>query len=189
MNNYVGETTKFAGALLKPLADAGVKIFFLRGNHDEYVKHADITALIAEYAGGVNCSNELLLRIRVVDKYVKGKTFVVYAAHGAGGGAKPGAKINRARDSVFVADADAYLYGHVHDAIHRIEQVPTLSTHGKPTLRFKERLYSYAASFVASRQQNVFDYPNAKSLAAVNHGKYAFLVDTMEDKVFDARIL
>lgn len=189
LNNYVGFMVNRVGKLLKPLTDAGVRLVLLRGNHDAYIEHADVPLMIADYVGAEYANTEMLVRVRSVDRYDKSYVTNVYAAHGASGAGTPGAKLNKARGSLFVANADVYLYGHIHDAVTRVEAVPSLATHGKPRLVLKDRLFAYASSFVQSRAEDNFDYPNEKSLPVTNSGKYQFLIDPADSKIYDARMI
>lgn len=187
--NYVGYMTRDVGGLYKPFTDAGIPTFLLKGNHDAKLKHVDIAEEIAREAGIEYANTEMLLRVRARDQYGKAKTKTIYAAHGSGGGATPGGKLNKAAKSVHIAEADGYFYGHLHDSVYHIEAVPYLKRDGEPALNIKERLYSYSSSFVKGREQGVHDYPSAKSLPSVNQAINAFTLDTWNDLWLPTRIL
>lgn len=189
IENYVGYMIENVSSLYAPLTAAGIPTFLLKGNHDAYLKNVDIAAEIAKSSGLEYAGAELLVRIRARDQYGKARTKVVYAAHGSGGGALPGSKLNRAHKSVHIAEADAYFYGHLHDSIYHIEAVPYLKRDGEPSLQVKERLFSYSPSFVRSRMQDCHDYANEKSLPAINTALNAFVMDTWNDLWLPSRIL
>lgn len=184
LNNYVGFMTEYVGDLLLPLTEAGADLWLLDGNHDNYVQFASIPGLIAKYVNGIYVGNEMLLRVRAVDQYGKTRVKVIYAGHGAGAGGRPGAKINKVMDAVHIADADAYLYGHLHDAVSYTADVPYIPRQGRAQLAVRQRLYAYGSSFVDGRTEGVFDYAGAKALRSTNPAMYSFLVDTWEDRFF-----
>lgn len=189
LSNYTGHMTRYVSQLFRPFAEAGVPTFLLKGNHDAYVQNVDISAEIAAAAGVEYVGTEFLLRVRARDQHGKARTKVLYGAHGASGGSLPGSKLNKLMKSVHIAEADAYLYGHLHDSVYHIEAVPFLKRDGDPSLQIKERLFSYSSSFVRGRHAGVHDYPNQKSLPAVNQAINGFVMDTWNDLWLPTRMM
>lgn len=189
LDNYANYMARYVGNLLAPLVDHGAKVLLLKGNHDAYLKDVDIVDLICDASGATYAHEEMLVRVLGRDEYGKAAQTTVYAAHGEGGSGLAGGKLNKALRSVNTADADAYLFGHIHDAINHHPAVPGLRRTGKPELILKEKLFAYTGSFVNGRTQNVYDYPSAKSLPAVNDGKYLFVVDQQAHKFYERRLM
>lgn len=189
LDNYAGYMIQKLAALYSPFAEAGIPTFLLKGNHDEKVKGIDIAHEIANASGITYADSEFLVRVRARDQYGKARTKTLYGAHGSGGGATPGGKLNKAQKGNYVADADAYFFGHLHDSVYHIAAIPYLKTDGEAKLSVKERLYSFSSSFVKGRADGIFDYPNAKSLPAVNQALNAFTMDTWNDLWLPTRIL
>lgn len=189
LDNYTGYMIEKVAKLYAPFAEAGIPTLLLQGNHDQKLKHIDIAEEIAKASGVEYANSEFLVRVRARDQHGKARTKVLYGAHGTGGGAMPGSKLNKAYKSTHIADADGFFYGHLHDSVYHIEALPYLKRDGEARLCTKERLFSYSSSFVDSRVAGVHDYPNAKSLPATNQAINAFTMDTWNDLWLPSRIL
>lgn len=128
----VGDTY---GANLKPMDQLSqcVKIFepikekilaVLPGNHENRVYRQDgldITELMCAQLGipekYANTTALLFVRFgKGSPSLTRGRPilYTIYATHGAGGGRKEGAKVNRLADLACIVDADIYLHHHTH---------------------------------------------------------------------------
>lgn len=94
------------------------------GNHEfrpYKTEGIDITRLACREIGIENKYSELSMLIYVrlgkntVNKYHgRPVCYAIYVNHGAGGGRKPGAKVNRLADMAMTVDADVYIHSHTH---------------------------------------------------------------------------
>lgn len=107
--------------LFEPIRDRILCV--LPGNHEQRVWRTD----------GIDLTQIMCSQLGIADKYsattallfirfgqTSGRThnrpqrYTIYAAHGSGGGRRPGGKINRLVDLASIVDADCYVMGHTH---------------------------------------------------------------------------
>lgn len=92
------------------------------GNHEERSYRND----------GIKIMYQVAQRLDIVKRYSEGAyllfisfgksqgrdnrkmIYSIYGKHGAGGGRRPGAKMNRLEDMMMIVDADIYIHGHTH---------------------------------------------------------------------------
>lgn len=129
--NSVGDTY---GAKLQPMEQLKhcVKLFepiknkilaVLPGNHENRVyRHdgIDITQLMCSQLGLQDkySPTTALLFVRFGKKtcehHGRRQLYTIYVTHGAGGGRRPGGKVNRLEDLAGIVDADIYCHAHTH---------------------------------------------------------------------------
>ena len=131
--NSVGDTY---GAALQPMEQLKhcVKLFepirekilaVLPGNHENRVYRSDgldITQLMCSQLGIQDrySPTTALLFVRFGKQTGKGshhgrrQLYTIYVTHGAGGGRRPGGKVNRLEDLAGIVDADIYVHAHTH---------------------------------------------------------------------------
>ncbi len=81
----------------------------------------------------------------------------IYATHGYGGGRKAGGKVNKLSDMAAVADADIYLFGHVHAPEASIkEQRMSLNQKGKAERRTYAALLT--GTYLGGYEDDVITY-------------------------------
>ena len=130
--NSVGDTY---GASLQPMEQLQhcVKLFepirdkilcVLPGNHENRVyRHdgLDITQLMCSQLGLQDrySPTTALLFVRFGEQSRRASRgrrmlYTIYCTHGAGGGRRPGGKVNRLEDLAGIVDADIYIHAHTH---------------------------------------------------------------------------
>lgn len=173
-DDYVNVMLERAVPLFQPLADAGIPLVMMRGNHDKWLKGVDIIKLLcSQYSNTVKYGGgEALIRVKVGRATEDdGNVWTVYAAHGAGGGYTPGGKHTRyANTAAHIADADIFVRGHVHDGSVRIVNRNLLPKSGRIALLHRPVAYITTPSFNSERVEGVVDYAGDQSLPPIDSG-------------------
>lgn len=141
--------------LLEPVKD---KILYMcSGNHEARTFRdagLDPSAVIAANLGISDrySKNGGLLEIKIGrDRNHTGPkssvqiNYYFYILHGSGGGAKPGAKVNRLVDLAMIVDADVYIHGHTHLPIATMMPFCRINRNHS-TVTMEDRLFVNAAS-------------------------------------------
>ena len=109
--------------LFEPLAKDGRILGATSGNHENrtYNKEGiDLTYLAMKQLGIQEryAKEGLVMFVRFGNSSRHGKErkicYSIYATHGAGGGRRPGAKINRLEEMQSIISCDVYIHGHTH---------------------------------------------------------------------------
>jgi hypothetical protein len=179
MNQYTNYMLEMAERFLLPIVKAGVPLVLQEGNHDiraghKYVGFVSMLAGVLRRSTGSSevyyAGQEALTRLKVE---VGGRNQVlgVYSAHGAGGGGKPGGKINKHLDTVtHIADADIYLRGHVEEGDIRITYRAGIPRTGHASLRYRPMAHYTAAGFATRRVESVEGYAARASMPSIDDG-------------------
>ena len=133
------ESIQYAADLYKPIKDKILAI--IPGNHTARSWKSvgvDPTRMFALELGIPDkySSEPLLLFIRLGSNSRRASegrpvTYMVYVAHGTGGGKKPGSKLGRIYDLASIVDADLYVTGHVHTpGVYKIDYFRTFPATG-----------------------------------------------------------
>jgi len=109
------EQFEVATEYLKPIADAGLLLGLLTGNHEERTRKAS----------GIDPSKQMASLLSVpyyqYSAYIRVQfpgckhSHKIYAEHGSGGASLTRTRMAKAEKLARTADADIYLMGHVHD--------------------------------------------------------------------------
>jgi hypothetical protein len=172
MEEYVSHMVDRTADIFRPLAEAGIPTVFLEGNHDIRIQGVGFVQLICtalngrrrkpvvQYGGG-----EVL-----VDVNAGGVKWLVYGAHGAGGGSLPGGKVNRHQRDAWIADADIFIRGHVAEADVRVVPRYRIVRDANDAPKMTERNVAYytCSEWAARRIQGVVDYAGRASMAPVD---------------------
>ncbi len=184
-SDYVFRVQEKLKELYEPLRK--VPGFVVQGNHDAYLEWVGISQYLAAISGGQYLAGEGLFRLNV-DMGSKSRTFVGYATHGSGGGAKAGSKYNKVEDLQYTADADFYFMGHVHDSFARIPTKFTIPRRGELKLVPVHRAFIVAPSFLKSRMENTVDYSGAKAYSGVDTGIIVLDIDAENGRFYRREI-
>lgn len=140
---------KLCVSLFGPLAEQGKILGITDGNHERRITRSagvDMTELMAVQLGLGDAYSQgaMVLFLSVGANKANTKRankphrpfyYSVFAAHGAGGGAMKGGKVNRLQRFSDVADCDLYIGSHTHDDIVMHDAIfRTDRQHGKVTL-------------------------------------------------------
>lgn len=106
--------------LFEPIRDKVLGV--LPGNHENRVyRHdgIDITQVMCSQLGLQDkySPTTALLFVRFgrnSERHGRRQLYTVYCTHGAGGGRRPGGKVNRLEDLAGIVDADVYIHAHTH---------------------------------------------------------------------------
>jgi predicted phosphodiesterase len=192
LGDYVNYGLDVVSDYLMPLVTAKVPLVVSQGNHDDYLDQVDFTAMLAQRLGPTvkYLGGEGLVRIRTGTERKNGGlyTTVVHASHGAGGGMRPGGKINRQQQTYEWLDGvDIVLSGHVHDSAVRI--FPGIGVQSKgETIQIRERdraLYR-APAFVERAIENVESYAGRKGYGSNDRGLQFLKVVPHVSRIFRA---
>lgn len=162
---------------VKPIA--GKCIGLLMGNHEESVlnrlgqdMYIAVASELSKEAGhdrnlALGYSAFIRLRIRrpATNRTTGGASSVpitIYAHHGYGGGRKAGGKALKLEDQVMKADADIYLFGHVHGDVSIRGERMYMSTGGKLQRRM------YVATVTGTYLKTILD--DGMSSYSESHG-------------------
>lgn len=172
LDDYVNEMIERGVLAFAPVAEAGVPLIMMRGNHDKWVKGVDVVRMLVEqlnlrfpdtakvqYGG-----SEALISVKAGGLH----HWRIFASHGAGGGYTPGGKVTRFANTVpHIADADFYLRGHVHDADVRVLERVYVNDRGD----FHKRPVTYITtnSFCSERSAEHEDYSAEQSLPPIDN--------------------
>ena len=187
MSQYVAATLVMLDRILEPLKRKPGLV--IQGNHDlrkggtlwsgiswELARRLDDGSGLVAFGG-----DEALVRLKVsTPNKTRGDCiWVIHAAHGAGGGMYPGAKVNRFVNTVgHRTNADILVRGHVHDSDTRIVPVFDVTRKGpKPRLVKKHRAYMTAPSFMACAVEGVTSYASRKGYPPNDEGLIYLAVD------------
>lgn len=181
MDEYVHHMIEEAVQVFLPILVAGKPLTITEGNHDLRLKNIGFIQLLvaalnreaaarqaagrAYYLGG-----EALIRVRaaLADQPERNATWVVYTAHGAGGGMWPGGKVNRATQQAHIADADIFIRGHVEEQDVRILDRYAVPRRGDVRLVMRPVCYYTCAGYATERRVGVVDYSGRASMMPVD---------------------
>jgi predicted phosphodiesterase len=180
LESFLKHSLAYNERLLKPLADAGIPVVVVSGNHDDYLEYTGYAAMLADRIGAQYLGGGGFVRVRSgearrVPRGATGAmggqyTTLVHATHGSGGGGRPGGKINKMQQSVEAIGADVYVAGHVHDGAIRVVHRTTASRTGDLRM-VKEPVALYRApSFVERSVPGVTGYAVKKEMGLVDEG-------------------
>src|SRR6185312_4751972 len=119
LDSYIKTSLDFNQRLLSPIVKAGIPLIILEGNHDRFQEYAGYAAMLADRCKATYLGGEGFVRVTTGRKGQQ-YTTVIYAAHGTGGGKRPGSKVNTMQAFTEWVDADVIVQGHVHDGDVRI---------------------------------------------------------------------
>jgi hypothetical protein len=104
------------------------------------------------------------------------RQFVIYAHHGAGGGRKKGAKVNRMTDHTTTFPlCDMYLMGHVHDRIAWVDPLLDISPRSDKIIE-RWRAFGITGTFKRTYQQGGMGYGEKQMYPATALGVISFTV-------------
>jgi hypothetical protein len=151
----------------------------LQGNHDLRfggTKWSGFGWEIARRLGATYARDECLFKVGANSRGTtssKGRRYywTVHAHHGAGGGYKPGGKVNRYQDTTAARiDADIHIRGHVHDSDARILPIRTLTKRKPWKLLKRPKAWVTAPSFVEHISEGVHDYSSRSAFPVADEG-------------------
>lgn len=146
MKHYTRASIKRGVDIFEPIKH---KLFCsLRGNHeDKWLSkhHIDLIDDLSVALGVPYMGYSTLFKVLVKSGGKTAYSVDIFAHHGAGGGGKKGAKINRIMDAMLSFDANIYVMGHVHDDITAIQDRIGVTASGK--MKSSEVGFIVAGSF------------------------------------------
>lgn len=175
LDSYIKMSLAFNERLLKPIVKAGVPLIVLEGNHDRYQEYAGYAAMLSDRVGATYLGGEGFVRVKTGPKQKRGGTqcdytTVIYAAHGSGGGKRPGSKVNAMQQFTEWVDADVIVQGHVHDGDVRIIHKIGIPSKGDLALVKRPVVLYRAPSFVERSVQGIVNYAGRQGYPTSDEG-------------------
>lgn len=181
-HEYVNYGLDVVEGYLKPLVKAKVPTVLVRGNHDAYLDQVDFTAMLAQRLGPTvrYMGDEGFVRVKSGNPRTSGQgtksglySTILHVAHGAGGGMRPGGKVNRLQQTFeWVDGVDVVVAGHTHDGFARV--FPGIGVHerkdGALGLAKRDRALLRAPAFVERGVEATMTYASRKQYPSNDRG-------------------